>query len=155
MVCKTLKGSSDTLRKGTLSLHLEIPEDSDSLSDRDNVRMTKRQSCSTTWRMTGLSSPVRTHTDPLGAFRVNDKCRCFNHDYDNCQGLARLTALGRTFVLNTKIGEKLVRETHTVKEGSLRFPECMLALWGTQSPTAGGCSSVLHSNLLLLLIPDH
>lgn len=86
---------------------------------------------------------------------MNDKCQCFNHDYDKCQSLAKSTALRRMFVLNTKISENLVGETHTVREGSLRFPKCMLALSGTRSPMPGGCSSVLHSNLLLLLIPDH
>lgn len=61
---------------------------------------------------------------------MNDKCRCFNHDNDKCQSLAKLTALRRIFVLNTKISENLVGETHTVREGSLRFPKCMAGIVG-------------------------
>lgn len=41
-----------------------------------------------------------------------------------------MTALRRIFVLNTKISENLVGETHTVREGSLRFPKCMAGIVG-------------------------
>lgn len=66
----SLKGSGGLLGRSHSSPHLEIPQDSDSLPDTDNVIMTKRQSCPTALRMLVLSSPEAHVTT----------CQCLNHD---------------------------------------------------------------------------
>lgn len=61
--------------------------------------------------------------------------------------MARLTALGRTFdaAYKKKTAESLVRETHTVTEGSLRI-KSTLAWWGPQLSLHG--NATLHFSAL-------